>query len=202
MARSEDPKPGRWILPIVVIGMIGFTYFFVQSLEESGATEATPATSVPVQTTTTSAAIGPGATSTSTTLRSSTEQYIQNLLTKQTEADDLALELIRANEAWEKREASYAETEQAFEDFVDDAAAFAESVRVMPGPPPGFPDAAEQHANLVAAAGKMEAAAVEALEGLRAPDTGQLRRAAVEDYLAAVDEFNDAANTAIAVLGG
>ena len=35
MAFNPDPKPGRWILPLVVLGMIAFTYFFVRELPEA-----------------------------------------------------------------------------------------------------------------------------------------------------------------------
>ena len=35
MAVNPDPKPGRWILPLVILGMIAFTYFFVRSLPEA-----------------------------------------------------------------------------------------------------------------------------------------------------------------------
>jgi hypothetical protein len=34
MALNPDPKPGRWILPLVVLGMVAFTYFFVRALPE------------------------------------------------------------------------------------------------------------------------------------------------------------------------
>src|SRR3970040_1221947 len=35
MAVNPDPKPGRWILPLVILGMVAFTYFFVRSLPEA-----------------------------------------------------------------------------------------------------------------------------------------------------------------------
>ena len=205
MARSGDPKPGRWILPIIVIGMIGFTYFFVQTLEASDEPgTATTTSTVPATTTTTGGT--PGATTApTTTLAAGTEEYVQLVLDKQTEADDLALELIRANDAWENRETTgvgFPETEAAFIQLQQDTIAFAEMVRTMPGPPAGFPAAAEAHAGMITAAGKMETASQDILDGLRAPDDGTLRRAAVEDYLEAVDEFNAAAEAAIAGVGG
>ena len=48
MAINPDPKPGRWILPLVVLGMVAFTYFFVRALpsgSEEGATDTTIAAS-------------------------------------------------------------------------------------------------------------------------------------------------------------
>ena len=41
---KEDPKHGRWILPVVVAALIGFTYLFVNAL---------PPAEIPVGTTTT-----------------------------------------------------------------------------------------------------------------------------------------------------
>ena len=35
MALNADPKPGRWILPLVVLGMVAFTYFFVGAFTEA-----------------------------------------------------------------------------------------------------------------------------------------------------------------------
>jgi len=36
---NTDPKPGRLILPLVLIGMIATTYTFVRSIEEEPITE-------------------------------------------------------------------------------------------------------------------------------------------------------------------
>ena len=54
MAVNADPKPGRWILPLVVLGMVAFTYFFVRALpsgsepgEDTGTTLAASDTTVP-----------------------------------------------------------------------------------------------------------------------------------------------------------
>ena len=33
MARNPDPKPGRWILPLIIVGMVGFTYLFTNSID-------------------------------------------------------------------------------------------------------------------------------------------------------------------------
>jgi hypothetical protein len=32
MAVNSDPRPGRWLLPLVILGMVLFTYVFVQAL--------------------------------------------------------------------------------------------------------------------------------------------------------------------------
>jgi len=206
MARNEDPKPGRWILPIVIIGMIGFTYFFVQTLEASDTTTSTTVSSTPTTVPDASATTAPGTTATSSTVLSGgPDAYIEDVTTKQTEADALAVDLTKANEDWENRATTgvgFTETEQAFTEVLEATQDFAGSVRSMAGPPAGSTEAATQHANMVAAAGEMEAAAVAALDGLRAPDDGSLRRAAVDDFLAAVDQFVAAGDAAIGALEG
>ncbi|HEY5579484.1 MAG TPA: hypothetical protein VIL12_07355 [Acidimicrobiia bacterium] len=200
MARNEDPKPGRWILPIVIIGMIGFTYFFVQTLEASDTTTTTTVSTASTTVPDASSSTAPGTTVTSSAPAEGADAYIEEVTTRQTEADTLAVDLTKANEDWENRATTgvgFTETEQAFTEVLEAAQAFAGSVRSMAGPPAGSTEAATQHANLVAAAGEMEAAAVAALDGLRAPDDGSLRRAAVDDFLAAVDQFVAAGDAAI-----
>ena len=95
---------------------------------------------------------------------------------------------------------TFSETEAAFTEVLNDTEAFADSVRTMAGPPAGSPGAAEAHANMIAAAGNMETAAVAVLDGLRAPDDGSLRRAAVDDYINAVDDFIAAGDAALDAL--
>ncbi|MFQ5966186.1 MAG: hypothetical protein ACE5MI_01095 [Acidimicrobiia bacterium] len=205
MAANEDPKPGRWILPIIIVGMIGFTYFFVQTLEASDST--TPTTVAGATTTTAPVApptTQPSAPTTTSPPSSGAEAYIAEVTTKQTEAEALEVRLVTANQDWEDRATtgvSFSETEAAFSELQADTNAFADSVLNMPGPPAGSPGAAEEHANMIAAAGSMETAAVAVLDGLRAPDDGSLRRAAVDDYINAVDQFLGAGDAAMAALG-
>ena len=58
MYRNPDPKPGRWVLPIVVLGMVAFTWFFVQRLSPDEIPEDEP----PSTTTSTTTTAAPSAT--------------------------------------------------------------------------------------------------------------------------------------------
>ena len=50
---KEDPKHGRWILPVVVAALIGFTYLFVNALPPAEIPVGTTTTTVAAETTTT-----------------------------------------------------------------------------------------------------------------------------------------------------
>lgn len=209
MARNQDPKPGRWILPIIVVGMIGFTYFFVQTLESADAevsdTTTTTAADVGGPTTTTEPDGSGTTTVPNTTIPAAAEGYITSVLEMQSEADAITAQLIRANDDWENRATSgvsYDETELAFVAVQDASTAFAGAVATMQGPPLGFPDAAEEHSNMVTESGNMATSAAEALAGLRSTDSGELRRAAVDDFLVFSDAFQAAGDAGIAALGG
>jgi hypothetical protein len=79
MAVNPDPKPGRWILPLVVLGMVAFTYFFVRELPEAS-TETTlvssPGTTTTVPGTEGSTTTGPG---NGTTLDPETQAYLDEI---------------------------------------------------------------------------------------------------------------------------
>src|SRR5690554_3625932 len=71
MAFNPDPKPGRWILPLVVLAMIAFTYYFVRELPAASPTS----TTIGAGSTTTT---GAGEGSTSTTAAGPTDPAVQD----------------------------------------------------------------------------------------------------------------------------
>ena len=95
---KEDPKHGRWILPLVVAGLIGFTYEFVNAL---------PAADIAASTTTTSSTTTTVLeTTTSSTLPAEIRGFLNDVLRFETTAQDLLTAAQAANEAWENREES------------------------------------------------------------------------------------------------
>lgn len=194
MAMSNpDPKPGRWILPLIIIGMVGFAYFFVSSLptpEPEGTTTTTKA-----KTTTTTST--PGSTSestTSTTLPEDVQAYLDKMAGYKADLDTLSSELLTANDAWNKKAetgATYGDTKKAFQKAIDDATIFNDNINATV-PPAGYPDIASLHADLSTAAGKILKATQSALAGLQSSDTGQARAAAIAAFNEAVAEFNAA----------
>ncbi len=171
---KEDPKPGRWILPVVIAALIGFTYVFVNAL---------PPADVAASTTTTSS------TSTTTTLGSTTTSTLPtDILAFLAEVDrfeataaDLLTELNSVNENWENREttgATFDETLDGFTKVHDDAQELANQVAAttVPEPyPPAWPDTITVSQDLVTKAESV-------IAGLKAPDDGTERRTAVQAY--------------------
>jgi hypothetical protein len=181
--RKTDPKPGRWILPIVIAALIGFTYLFVDALPVADVAASTSTT-----TSTTTTTIAP--TTTSTTLPNEILAFLQELERFEDFATALQTDLDQVNDDWENRAdtgATLDETEAGFEDVRDRAQELSNQVAAtsVPEPfPPAWPET-------IVTAQALPTTVQEVIEGLLAPDDGSLRRQAVEDYAAATAAFTD-----------
>lgn len=188
MAVNPDPKPGRWILPLVVLGMVAFTYFFVRELPEATpdstlASGGTTTTTIPGGTETT---VDPG------TGNGATDPEVQAYLTE-LDAIDAALQLLQAemvaiNTGFDAdpREVEFSDAEARMESVLTDTDALADQVAAMVVPA-GFET---NHQALTSAIDIAAGAAADALDGLRSSDPGDLRRAAVVAFTQAADNFN------------
>lgn len=180
---KTDPKPGRWILPIVIAALIGFTYLFVDALPVADVAASTSTT-----TSTTTTTIAP--TTTTTTLPNEILAFLQELDRFEEIAIALQADLEQVNDDWENRAdtgVTRDETEAGFEDVRDRAQDLSNQVAAtsVPEPyPPAWPDT-------IAAAQTLPTTVQEVIEGLLAPDDGSLRRQAVEDYATATTVFTD-----------
>ncbi len=187
---NPDPKPGRWILPLIIIGMVGFTYFFVSSLP-APVPEGTTTTEA-VTTTTTSSGGGSSTTTTTTTIPDDVQAYLDKMADKKTNLEALTSDLLAANDQWNNKAdtgATYTDTKTAFQAAIDAATVFSDSVEATTLPA-GYADLASLHSDLSTAAKKILSATVAALDGLQSSDTGEARAAAIEEFNAAVAEFN------------
>lgn len=196
MAVNPDPKPGRWILPLVVLGMIAFTYFFVRELPEAS-TDTTLVVS-PDTTTTLGNGNGNGEETTTTNPQSSldpeTQAYLDELDSINEELQLQRTELATVNTAFNQdpREVEYSEAEDRFEAIeaaTDELVGRLGAVTV--------PTALEaNHTALTAALDLASDSITEALAGLRSTDTGERRNRAVEAYsTAAADYDTEVTNT-------
>lgn len=175
---KEDPKPGRWVLPVVIIALIGFTYIFVTSLPEA---DVAASTSTTAATTTTTA---PTAT-TSTTLPNDVLAFLQELDRFEAEAVQLQTELNAVNDSWEAGEIEIEQAEAGFTDVRDRAQALANDVAATSVPDaytPAWPETITSSQGLVSAANAV-------VDGLLAPDDGTARREAVVAYDEATAAF-------------
>ncbi len=168
---KEDPKPGRWILPVVIAALIGFTYVFVNALPPADVTTA-PTTTAPTSTTTTVA------TTTTSTLPTDILAFLAEVDRFEAAAADLLVELNTVNEQWENKDIEFDEALDGFTTVHDDAQDLANQIAATTVPDPytsAWPDTITASQDLVT-----QAEAV--IEGLKAPDDGTLRREAVQGY--------------------
>lgn len=187
MAVNPDPRPGRWILPLVILGMIAFTYFFVRQLPEAspdttllGAPETTTTTTNDDGTTETT---NPG----DTTVDPDTQAYLAELDEINNELQLLNTEIVTVNDAFDEdpREIEFEEAEDRFETAVASTEALADRLAGLT-----IPAGLEQnHEAMTRNMDLAVRAANDTLSGLRSTDTGQLRRSAVEAFTIAAQDF-------------
>lgn len=208
MAVNPDPRPGRWLLPLVVLAMVLFTYVFVQSLPSAEPDQqdlSEDATTTSTTTTTTSGTGGEDTTTTTTAaLDPEVEAYLGSLADAETELTGYQAEMAAINNQWDAdpKEIDFATAEASLEDLAGRISVWAEDVAALPAP-----DSLSESQGLVTSTAEAAAdAAAEVLAGLRAPDTGEARRAALEQFDLAVRGFtaavDDAGQRALATTGG
>ena len=187
MAVNTDPKPGRWILPLVILGMIAFTYFFVREID-AASSDSTLAAGPGVTTTT----LGDGVTTTTlapgTDLDPETQAYLDAL-----DAIDADLQLQRGeletvNGLFDQdpRGVEFSEAETRFEAVVTATQTLSTDLAALTVPL----GLESNHTTLQTHIDAAVSAAGEALAGLRSTDTGEQRAAGVAAYVTAATDFN------------
>lgn len=195
MAVNPDPRPGRWLLPLVILGMVVFTYVFVQALpgaEADGDDLSTGAT-----TTTTTTPVGDGSTTTTTeavVLDPSVQDYLDLVASQETALTGFQTEMATINGQWdaEERTVTYPDTEAALVDLAARTRTWAQDVAAVVAPL-GLEGV---HTVLSAAAAEAANAADAVVAGLQSSDTGEARRAALDSFDEAVRAFTAAADEA------
>jgi hypothetical protein len=186
MAVNPDPKPGRWILPLVILGMVAFTYFFVRSLPE-----ASPDTTLAAGPTTTIVSEGGSTTTVPGGTGNPNDQvqvYMAELDRVNGELQTLNTELTTVNAGFDEdpRAIEYPDAESRMETVATAALALSDAVAALT-PPSGLEAHQEAIAGHISLAAR---AADEALSGLQSTDPGDLRRAAVTAFTNAATDFD------------
>tara|TARA_B100000085_G_scaffold2211_1_gene2083 strand:- start:30 stop:641 length:612 start_codon:yes stop_codon:yes gene_type:complete len=185
---NSDPKPGRLILPLVLIGMIATTYTFInrvatqndlEIVSESNIVEETPVETVEESTT---------STSTTTTIPEETVQYLEEITGEKIQAIELGKKVLETNQRWDDKATTYQEAQVEFQEFIDDFADFV-VVFTSPGPPSTDASLSSSHDELTILVNLIYEDTEELLEGLTAPDTGERRSAALESFNSNLDLF-------------
>ncbi|MGF1667685.1 MAG: hypothetical protein ACFCVC_15615 [Acidimicrobiia bacterium] len=204
---NPDPRPGRWLLPLVVLGMVMFTYVFVNQLPGDGATTTTTvdglagptsSTSLPDgsepsdEPDTTDATPGDGTTPVAAPEAAA---YLEAMAAFNTQLTGLQADLSAANAAWEAGGPGALSTaEGAFTEISQQVTAWQEQVGAVSVPE----SLAPTHETLVAAAEQAAAQAAAALDGLVNAPGPEPRVQAVALFDEAVSAFAQA----LAAAGG
>ena len=179
---NQDPKPGRLVLPLVLVGMIATTYTFVNRVatnndldlsvteEEVIVTEEEVVTE---DTTTTS--------TTTTTLPDEVVTYLEEIQGEKVQSDELGQKVLEANQKWDDEILTYQEAKDEFAKFIEDAEQFVTTVS-EPGPPSTFANLVTSHEELKVLANLIYEDTLELLEGLTSSDTGERRASALDSF--------------------
>jgi len=178
---NEDPKPGRLVLPLVLIGMVATTYTFVNrvatnnDLDISGVEEEVVVIEEEVteDSTTTS--------TTTTTLPVEVVTYLEEIQAEKVQSDELGQTVLEANEKWDDGILTYQEAKDEFAKFIEDAEQFVQTV-AEPGPPNTFANLVTSHDELKVLANLIYEDTKELLEGLTSSDTGERRATALDSF--------------------
>jgi len=200
MAVNPDPKPGRWILPLVVLGMVAFTYFFVRELPE--ASTETTLVSGPGATTTVPGGDGSTTTTpgTGTTLDPETQTYLDTIDTINEELQVQQTDLVSTNDSFNEdpRGIEFGEAEDRFEAIEETVQGLVETQEGLTAPAA----LATNHTSLLTELNLASDSITQALDGLRSTDTGQQRNSAVEAFSTAASNYNTGVTNAVNAAGG
>ena len=116
---NEDPKPGRLVLPLVLIGMIATTYTFINRVSTNNNLEIEPVVEDIVETVE-DAPEEETTTTTTTTLPDEVISYLEEISSEKIQSIDLATKVLEANDRWDNEEVSYQEAKDEFASFIDD----------------------------------------------------------------------------------
>lgn len=175
MARNPDPKYGRWILPLVIAGMVGATFAFVNSLDPGTVPDS--GTTLPTDAATTTTTV-PLSSTTTTTLAPQVVAYLADLEGLVAEAEGLLERARTINNDWDDRTATFGDTEDALRQLAADTAGFEARVQAAAT----VPELEASHLLLNEAAAGMTAAATGMVDGLLDPDSAQGRINSFTDY--------------------
>ena len=195
---NEDPKPGRLVLPLVLIGMIATTYTFINRVASNNDLEIEPIVEEVVEQTEEESIPEDTTTTTTTTLPDEVVTYLEEISSEKIQSIDLATKVLEANDNWDNESITYQEAKDEFAEFIEDAQQFVDTV-AEPGPPSTFAGLVKSHEELKSIAELIYADTQELLEGLTSSDTGEQRSAALESFNNNINEFQEKIEEIVAI---
>ena len=195
---NEDPKPGRLVLPLVLVGMIATTYTFINRVTTNNNLEIEPSVEQVVVEPEEEPVSEDTTTTTTTTLPSEVVTYLEEISSEKIQSIDLATKVLEANDKWDNEEISYQEAKDEFAEFIQDANQFVETVS-EPGPPSTFAGLVKSHEELKSLAELIFADTEELLEGLTSSDTGERRASALDSFNNNINLFQEKIDEIVAI---
>ena len=195
---NEDPKPGRLVLPLVLIGMIATTYTFINRVASNNDLEIEPIVEEVVDQTEEEYIPEDTTTTTTTTLPDEVVTYLEEISSEKIQSIDLATKVLEANDNWDNESITYQEAKDEFAEFIEDAQQFVDTV-AEPGPPSTFAGLVKSHEELKSLAELIYADTQELLEGLTSSDTGEQRAAALESFNNNINGFQEKIEEIVAI---
>jgi hypothetical protein len=184
---NPDPKPGRIVLPLVLIGMIATTYTFINRVATNNDINIV-AEETPVETIAEVVVEDTSTTTTSTTLPDNYVAYLEEITAEKIQATELGKEVLEANENWDDKTVTYQEAKDEFRAFIATAEQFVSTVS-DPGPPNEYANLVTSHEELKTLVNLIYLDTVELLAGLESSDTGEQRAAALDAFNNDLDQF-------------
>ena len=195
---NEDPKPGRLVLPLVLIGMIATTYTFINRVATNNDLEIEPSVEQVVVEPDEEPVSEDTTTTTTTTLPGEVVTYLEEISSEKIQSIDLATKVLEANDKWDNEDITYQEAKDEFANFIEDAQQFVETVS-EPGPPPTFAGLVKSHEELKSLVELIFEDTEELLEGLTSSDTGERRSAALDSFNNNINLFQEKIDEIVAI---
>ena len=195
---NEDPKPGRLVLPLVLIGMIATTYTFINRVATNNDLEIEPSVEQVVVEPDEEPETEDTTTTTTTTLPGEVVTYLEEISSEKIQSIDLATKVLEANDRWDNEEVTYQEAKDEFANFIEDAEQFVTTVS-EPGPPQTFAGLVKSHEELKALVELIYIDSQELLEGLTSSDTGERRATALDSFNNNINQFQEKIEEIVAI---
>ena len=195
---NEDPKPGRLVLPLVLIGMIATTYTFINRVATNNDLQIEPSVEQVVVEPDDEQVVEDTTTTTTTTLPGEVVAYLEEISSEKIHSIDLATKVLEANDDWDNGNITYQEAKDEFANFIEDAQQFVETV-TDPGPPSTFAGLIKSHEELKSLAELIFVDTEELLEGLTSSDTGERRSAALDSFNNNINLFQEKIDEIVAI---
>ncbi len=199
----SDPHHGRWILPLVIAGLVGFTYLFVNALppapvDGTDDTVADGGTATTVDGTTGTDGTGTDGSVTSTTVAGDVQAFITAVDDFSARTAQLAEDAQRINDDWDNRVVGLTPTTDALTQLQAQTSDLVSEINQVTVPP----DATDVWATVTASASTLNTAALDMYDGLVNSPTADKRLGALDTYVTTAADMATSYEAAKVAVGG